>query len=174
MSVHLSQMKIGDTILMKGPKGRLKYLGVGNFEINRGEVVHSNVNHIGMIAGGSGITPFIQIIRSIRNNPLDKTQIWLIYANKTEEDILLRNELDSLPSDQFHIWYTIDKINDNNNWKYSIGHIDKQMCHDKLPSPIDNDHQTMILFCGPPIVYKNICLPAFKEIGYNETQYFSF
>ena len=40
---------------------------------------------IGMLAGGTGITPMLQIITAVFENPADKdTTISLIYANKTE------------------------------------------------------------------------------------------
>ena len=47
-----------------------------------------------MIAGGSGITPMFQVCQAILRNPYDSTKIWLVYANATEEDILLREKLD--------------------------------------------------------------------------------
>lgn len=47
-----------------------------------------------MVCGGSGITPAYQLIQSICNNENDNTQISLIYANRTEEDIWLRKELE--------------------------------------------------------------------------------
>ena len=51
---------------------------------------------IGMIAGGTGITPMLQIIREILENPEDKTEVSLLFANNAEEDILMRDELDRL------------------------------------------------------------------------------
>ena len=47
-----------------------------------------------MIAGGSGITPMFQVAQGILRNPYDATNVFLIYANVAEEDILLRTELD--------------------------------------------------------------------------------
>jgi predicted ferric reductase len=52
-----------------------------------------------MIAGGSGITPMYQVAQGILRNPLDATKVFLIYANVTEEDILLRKELDAWARD---------------------------------------------------------------------------
>ena len=52
-----------------------------------------------MIAGGSGITPMFQVAQGILRNPLDATKVFLIYANVTEEDILLRKELDAWARD---------------------------------------------------------------------------
>ncbi|XP_042409256.1 NADH--cytochrome b5 reductase 1-like isoform X1 [Zingiber officinale] len=72
MSHHFREMKVGDYMSVKGPKGRFKYQ-VGQ------------VRAFGMIAGGSGITPMFQVTRAILENPKDKTKVHLIYANVTYE-----------------------------------------------------------------------------------------
>lgn len=47
------------------------------------------VPHLLMIAGGTGITPMYQIIKSSLKDPKDKTQLRLIYANVNEDDICM-------------------------------------------------------------------------------------
>jgi cytochrome-b5 reductase len=170
MSQHLNNLKIGDTILMKGPKGSLEYLGKGAFTITkRGESTEYRKKKIGMVAGGTGITPMLQIIRAILKDPEDRTEIWLIFANQTEEDILLRKELEAIPSDRFHLWYTVDRPPEN--WKYSSGFINTAMCREHLP-PSGKD--TMLYVCGPPPMIKFACEPAFKELGFTEESWFTF
>jgi len=89
-------------MLMKGPKGHLEYKGRGNFTINQKRVVTPyKKRKIGMVAGGTGITPILQVIRAIQKDPSDKTELWLIYANQTEDDILLRKELEAVPNLKF-------------------------------------------------------------------------
>lgn len=170
MSQHLNSLKIGETILMKGPKGHLDYKGVGRFTIlQKREVVEYRKKKIGMIAGGTGITPMLQVIRAILKDPKDKTELWLIFANQTEEDILLRKELEEIPKDRFHLWYTLDRPPEN--WSYSSGFINAAMCKDHLP-PKSAD--TMLFVCGPPPMIKFACEPAFKELGFEEGDWFSF
>jgi NAD(P)H-flavin reductase len=53
-------------------------------------------DRINMIAGGTGITPMYQVMKEILSNPADKTCLRLLYANQTEEDILIRKELEGL------------------------------------------------------------------------------
>jgi cytochrome-b5 reductase len=61
MSQHLNNMKIGDTIMMKGPKGHLDYKGRGKFTImKRREEIPYHKKKLGMVAGGTGITPMLQ------------------------------------------------------------------------------------------------------------------
>jgi len=43
--------------------------------------------HLLMIAGGTGITPMYQIIKASVQDPQDKTQLRLIYANVNQDDI---------------------------------------------------------------------------------------
>jgi cytochrome-b5 reductase len=150
MSQHLESLKIGDTMLMRGPKGELEYLGNGSFTIKKlgsKETVSYKKKQIGMIAGGTGVTPMLQIVRQILKNPSDKTQLWLIFANQTEDDILLRKELEAIPSDRFKLFYTIDRPTEA--WKGGVGFINKQMCEKNLPSPSDD---SMIFICGKILV----------------------
>jgi len=172
MSQHLNNLKIGDTMLMKGPKGHLDYIGRGKFTISKGRepTKQYKMKKIGMIAGGTGITPMLQVIRDILKDPQDKTELWLIFANQTEDDILLRKELESIPKDKFHLWYTLDRP-PASGWKYSAGFIDEKMCRDHLPAP---SADTMLFVCGPPPMIKFACEPAFKKIGFEESQWFSF
>lgn len=170
MSQHLDSLKIGDTILMKGPKGHLEYQGYGRFTINhKRELVPYRMRKIGMVAGGTGITPMLQVIRAVLKNPKDKTELWLLFANQTEEDILLRDELESIPKDRFHLAYTVDRANDN--WKGEVGFVNPEMCRKHLPPP---GKDTMLFVCGPPPMIKYACEPAFKELGFEEGQWFSF
>lgn len=115
MSQHLESLKIGDTISMMGPKGHLEYLGNGNYTIkkrieSKNEIVPYQKKQIAMVAGGTGITPMLQIITEILKNKEDKTEIFLLYANQTPNDILLQDVLETYPKDQVHVSYTVDRI----------------------------------------------------------------
>ena len=48
------------------------------------------------IAGGSGLTPMLQVAQEVTRNPEDKTEVTLVFANVSEDDILLRKELDDM------------------------------------------------------------------------------
>jgi cytochrome-b5 reductase len=85
----------------------------GIFELkldHKSPPVVKRIKHIGMIAGGTGITPMFQLIKDICYHKEDKTKLSLVFCNKTEEDILLHEELDTLASEnpgQFDVWYTV-------------------------------------------------------------------
>ena len=66
---------------------------------------------VGMLAGGSGITPFLQIVQKALSDPEDTTVFSLIYANKTETDILCKEIIDDMSANsngRFRVLYTLD------------------------------------------------------------------
>uniref|UniRef100_A0A5F8HDB3 NADH-cytochrome b5 reductase n=1 Tax=Monodelphis domestica TaxID=13616 RepID=A0A5F8HDB3_MONDO len=115
MSQYLDNMKIGDTIDFRGPNGLLIYNGQGKLAIKPDKKSDSKMKfakNLGMIAGGTGITPMLQLIRHITKDPNDHTKCSLIFANQTEEDILLKAELEDVVKnhpDKFSLWYTLDR-----------------------------------------------------------------
>ena len=53
----------------------------------------------------------------------DTTRMWLLFANQTENDILLREELEAIAADhpeRFHLWFTIDRSVED-GWEYDTG-----------------------------------------------------
>lgn len=63
--------------------------------------------HISMIAGGTGITPMYQVIKAVLKQADDDTQLSLLYANQSPDDILLFEELQEMAKDaRFKVWYT--------------------------------------------------------------------
>merc|ERR1712093_626528 len=61
ISKYFGELKVGDLVQFKGPKGQMKYSP-------------AMATNVGMIAGGTGITPMLQIIHAICKNPLDMTK----------------------------------------------------------------------------------------------------
>jgi cytochrome-b5 reductase len=171
MSQHLDQLKIGDTILVKGPSGRLEYTGNSMFRLKQGQnFVDRKVKKVAMISGGTGITPMLQIVRAVLKDPKDTTQMWLLFANQTEADILVRAELEECAKDpRFKVWYTLDRPGEG--WAYSTGFIDHDMVKSQLPEP---DADTMVLMCGPPPMIQFACKPNLEKCGYKPEQMFTF
>ena len=84
MSKHFSTLKPGDALEFKGPIIKLSW--------------KPNLKKsLGLVAGGTGITPMLQLIDAVLSNSgEDKTHITLLYGNNTEDDILLRSKLEQL------------------------------------------------------------------------------
>ena len=127
----------------------------------------------GFVAGGSGITPCMQVIREMLKNPRDHSDISLLYANQTENDILLRKELEQMVrehKDRFRVHYTLDHP-PRRGWKGSKGFINTEMCEKALPQ-VGVD--AFVFICGPPPMIKFAVEPALKELGFDESQWFVF
>lgn len=154
MTKHLESMQVGDTIDIRGPKGAMQYS-------------RQYAKHIGMIAGGTGITPMFQLIRAICADEEDTTSISLLYASRNEEDILLRDELDSYAlryPHKFRVSYVLSAPPEG--WKGQAGRIDQAMIREQLPTAGDD---TKVLLCGPPLMVeamkKHLTSQGFKEPG---------
>lgn len=135
ISKVIGDLKIGDEIEVRGPKGFYEYMP-------------NMYSHIGMVAGGTGISPMYQIIKAIATNPADRTKVSLVYGNVTEEDILLKAELDAIVEsnpDQFKIRYLLDQP--PAEWTGGVGYITEEIMKEYLPSPKVTDVQ--LLLCGP-------------------------
>ncbi|GJV88173.1 NADH-cytochrome b5 reductase-like protein [Tanacetum coccineum] len=125
MSQHFDKLKPGDVVEVKGPIEKLRY-------------TPNMKKHIGMIAGGSGVTPMLQIIEAILKNPDDNTKVTLIYANVSPDDILLKKKLDMLAASHpnLKVFYTVD--NPSKYWVGGTGYISKDMVSKGLPPPSDD------------------------------------
>lgn len=136
ISKHMASLSVGHTIKVRGPKGAMVY-------------TPNMVRHFGMIAGGTGITPMLQIIRAvIRGRPTgDKTEIDLIFANVNHEDILLKEDLDTLANEDpgFRVYYVLN--NPPEKWQGGVGFVTPEMISQHLPKPADD---VKLLLCGPP------------------------
>ena len=112
----MNGMEVHETLKIKGPKGAMVY-------------TPNMVRHFGMVAGGTGITPMLQIIRAvIRGRPTgDTTEIDLIFANVNPDDILLKDDLDKLAKEDkgFRVHYVLN--NPPEKWEGGIGFVTPEM-----------------------------------------------
>lgn len=172
MSTHIHNMVPGQRLDVKGPIPKYP------MEANK----HAQ---IAMICGGTGITPMYQVLRNIFKNPDDRTKVTLVYGNVSEDDILLRKELQDLENtypQRFRAFYTLDKP--PSGWGMGKGHITKDVLKTVLPEPKEDNIK--IFVCGPPGMYKAISGTknspqdqgeldgSLKELGYSKDQVFKF
>eukprot|EP01036_Dinobryon_divergens_P027779 gene27779-36606_t len=163
MSQYLGSLLVGDSIDVKGPIGHVTYVAPGRLSLHK---VEHSVSHLSMLCAGSGITPVFQFLRAIlRNHSADKTKISMIYANRYEVDILLREELDSLAlshPDQFSLHYVLSRPGDS--WAHFKGHVSASLVGQVCPR---GDELTYALLCGPPGFIDEACVPALRAHDYD-------
>ncbi|KAI8886568.1 hypothetical protein K501DRAFT_213709 [Backusella circina FSU 941] len=159
ISKLMGELKVGDSIGMRGPKG--------NFEYKR-----NMVKSIGMVAGGTGITPMLQIIRHICGDPLDNTTIRLIFANVTEDDILLKQDLDDMATasnGKFTVHYVLERP--PSGWTGEVGLVTKEMIQKYCPKPPPKEESKSIkmFLCGPLMMVKSLTTFT-NELGYQKSR----
>jgi ferredoxin-NADP reductase len=128
VTYHLNQLGAGDELIISDPWGAIEYKGSGYF-----------------IAGGAGITPFIAILRQLYKDR-KITDNMLFFSNKTDQDIILKNELEVMLGDNAH--FTITSQKDS---KYDKRRIDA----DFLKAEV-KDFKKHFYICGPDEMIKEI------------------
>ncbi|KAM7209363.1 NADH-cytochrome b5 reductase 2 [Naviculisporaceae sp. PSN 640] len=172
MSTHLHDMVPGQRLEIKGPLPKYPWSA-------------NKHQHIGLIAGGTGITPMFQLCRAIFSNPEDKTKVTLVFGNVSEEDILLKKELAELENTypkRFRAFYVLD--NPPKEWAGGKGYITKELLKTVLPEP--KSENIKLFVCGPPGMMTSISgnkksprdqgelVGVLKELGYTPEQVYKF
>ena len=76
MTQYLDELKLGETIEVAGPRGGMIYLGNGEFQFTKSKKTYvKKIRNVGMIAGGTGITPCFQILQYVANNKQENLQV---------------------------------------------------------------------------------------------------
>lgn len=169
MSLFLDDKKVGDYIDIMGPLGVNEYLGQGRFKLPGRQVT---VKHVGMMAGGTGLTPMLQVAAAALRDPEDTCTFSLLYANKTEGDILCRDMVDELARNsrgRFKVTYTLDFP--PAKWTQRQGFITADMIKETLPAPSPD---TLILMCGPPPMVEFACKKNLEALNYPKTSMVTF
>jgi NAD(P)H-flavin reductase len=171
MSQYLENLKEGDYLDFRGPVGEFEYASDGDFTIDRDKMHATKFN---MIAGGTGITPVMQIAAEILRRPDDSTQMSLIFACREEGDLLMRLTLDEWAAhfpQKFKVHYILSDSWPT-DWPYSTGFVDQKLFQEYLFEP--ETEGVYNLMCGPPIMLDKGVKPALTALGHSPKTMFSF
>jgi len=139
-SKALERLKAGDWASLKMPYGSFTFGG--------------EYEKIAFLSGGIGITPIRSICKFATDSMLP-TDIVLLYGNDREEDIIFRQDLDSMHSvnKNLRIVYTLTSSDiDRKIWKGRTGYIDDTMIKEEIP-----DYAERIFYiCGPPRMVESL------------------
>jgi len=178
LSNHLcSGMSVGDTISFS----HIPF----NIKIQAPEFL-KKYKKIGMIVGGTGITPMIQALHAILGEEKDNIveEVVLLYGSKSKSEILGKELLDSWSEKYGNRFTVVHALSDEkrvpSSNDYYGGRIDEALIMKYLPPPIDDD--CIIFVCGPPAMYDTFSGPrtskeldgVLKDMGYNEQQVYKF
>ena len=128
ITAEMLNLKENDELILHEIFGNIKYKDEGVF-----------------IAGGAGITPFLSILRELKNSDIIGENK-LIFANKTHDDIINEEELHKLLGDNF-----VNILSNEHFKKYDYGYITEAF----LLAHTDILHETIYL-CGPPAMMESV------------------
>eukprot|EP00542_Grammatophora_oceanica_P019548 CAMPEP_0194039504 /NCGR_PEP_ID=MMETSP0009_2-20130614/11621_1 /TAXON_ID=210454 /ORGANISM="Grammatophora oceanica, Strain CCMP 410" /LENGTH=285 /DNA_ID=CAMNT_0038682363 /DNA_START=111 /DNA_END=968 /DNA_ORIENTATION=+ len=135
---YICDMKEGDSIRATLKKQRI---------MHGSALVEQRWKHVGLVAGGTGIAPLLQIARILLESN-GETKIHLLFINHTEDDILCRAMIDSLAkqhANQFTVHYSVTNQQDAPT-NFLQGRGDVSMVQKALPKPTDPN--VMVFVCG--------------------------
>ncbi|WP_198034199.1 FAD-binding oxidoreductase [Acidihalobacter ferrooxydans] len=138
MTRHISEIQSGQRLLMSAPRGHIGYKGRGTF-----------------VAAGTGITPFLAIIRSLRMQGALAGHR-LIFANKSPRDVISEAELRRDFGENAVFLAEHDPSSD-----FRAGRVDRTL----LAETIDDFGETFYV-CGPPPFTKSVS-HQLEELGAN-------
>ena len=130
----------GETVRIGAPWGAIRDAGPGTF-----------------IAGGAGVTPFIPILRRrARDGTLGASH--LVFANRDERDILLRDEWEAIPG--LRTTFVLDAARPG----YPQGPVDGDLLEERV-----GDFSGIFYVCGPPPMTEAV-IEALHDHGVSDVQ----
>ena len=142
----LDELKPGDKLNSSSPSG--------NFHYN--PLFHGN--KLAFIAGGSGITPFMSMIRELADKNLGR-RMHLFYGSRAEDDVIYKKEIDRISSAYRNFTWDIVVSEPTPSFSGLKGFINCGLIKERLEG-LD----WTFFVCGPEAMYK-FCLPELEKLS---------
>lgn len=162
-----NNLKVGEYLTVSGPIGYVRYYGNQQWAFI-GDLMKNKKKKLGIIAGGTGLTPALSIMAAaVKSN--DDVSINFLYTNKTKNDILCKDLVDSYAGPRVKITHTLTRHDDKRDgeWTGLRGRVDSKLWQ-QLGMPGPND-DTFIFYCGPPGMVETV-RGILSELGYQEKE----
>ncbi|MBM4315170.1 MAG: 2Fe-2S iron-sulfur cluster binding domain-containing protein [Deltaproteobacteria bacterium] len=143
----LSRIKVGDRIEASAPSG--------GFCFN--PLLHDRASVF--IAGGSGITPFMSMIREVVECGIDRT-ICLFYGNRSDADIIFHDELLRISRRFPRVTYIPVIETPSPGYSGAKGYITGKI----VKAGVGETGGRTYYLCGPPAMY-DFCLPELEGLS---------
>lgn len=136
----IGQIRSGTRAWLEAPHGHLTHTG------------HEDAPGIALIAGGVGIAPLIGILRELDVTG-DPRPTVLLYGNRTEAQIVCREELDRLAETRgTEVVHVLSEPNDG--WTGATGMIDATLLGRHVGTGARRDW--LYILCGPPAMLASV------------------
>ena len=158
-SNRLKALQPKDEVWLKGPLGNC--------------VFREEQPKIGFLIGGIGITPVISILEYIIDRKL-KTDVVLLYSNRTEEEIAFKPEIDRWRKENSNlkVFYTLTDCQPKDA-ECLYGFIDENVLTTRMPDAQDR----AIFIFGPPDMVKamfEVCLKNVRREQIKTENFFGY
>lgn len=173
----LGRLRPRDEILMRGPRGTIRYDDCAIHTKPNGRV---RATYINMICGGTGVTPMLQIVRHIVEDRRkdEEPLVKLLFANRTREDVILREELDKLSEDdrvnvRFLLTGASSSSSDDDDKKssYIFGKVNEDVIRSATFK--SGEKGVVSLICGPP-GFNRAVREVLKRLGHDASTVLEF
>ncbi len=141
----LDEVKPGDKFSTSSPAGTFHY----------NPLMHGD--SLVFIAGGSGITPFMSMIREVADKNL-KRRMHLLYGCRDENDVIYRGELEKIAAAHGNITWDLIVSEPSPSYKGLKGFINNSLMTERLGSL-----EKMFFLCGPEALYQ-FCQPQLENL----------
>ncbi|XP_059501246.1 cytochrome b5 reductase 4 isoform X2 [Stegostoma tigrinum] len=151
----IDKLQIGDCISVSGPEG--------NFKLSQLE----GITELILLAAGTGFTPMIKLINLALKIPSFR-KVQLMFFNKTEKDILWRDQLDqlALKDKRFKVEYILSEP--HSEWMGKRGKIEMSLCSEYLTEHAE-ELKTLVCICGPTS-FTEQAVSFCKQLGFNNEE----
>lgn len=131
----VGKTEAGDGAVVMAPYGRFTYL-LGN-----------EPSRIVFMAGGIGITPFMSMLRYMRDTG-DRRKVLLLYGCRTEQDLVFRDELERMsgPEGAPELEMVPVLSSPGDDWTGETGYVDGE----KIDRLVGDPAGSSFYICGPP------------------------
>jgi ferredoxin-NADP reductase len=137
MTGRLAKVQAGEILGIEGPAGHM---------------VYRNEPHAAFVAGGTGISPFMSMLRVIAEKNLQGRFV-LFYSTRTKDHVLFSDELDALQKKHTGIKVVVTLTREApDGWRGECGRLNHEMIAKHLPEAKDFDWWV----CGPPGLVKAV------------------
>eukprot|EP00500_Bicosoecida_sp_ms1_P005458 CAMPEP_0203827440 /NCGR_PEP_ID=MMETSP0115-20131106/58966_1 /ASSEMBLY_ACC=CAM_ASM_000227 /TAXON_ID=33651 /ORGANISM="Bicosoecid sp, Strain ms1" /LENGTH=1345 /DNA_ID=CAMNT_0050736499 /DNA_START=194 /DNA_END=4231 /DNA_ORIENTATION=+ len=164
LSRLLTKLHEGDSVRMRGPMGS---------RLHSRSSADGRWTHLGIVAGGSGLTPALQLIwfqLAARGASARTMRVSLLFLNKNEDDVFLGDELrDAAAASRgaLRVSFGLSAPRRPDEWTGYQGRVTKQMLSETMPAvpgsdvaavdafgdddgpPAPTNDNTRIIVCGP-------------------------
>ncbi|XP_040284652.1 cytochrome b5 reductase 4 isoform X2 [Bufo bufo] len=158
---HFDKLEIGDHVSVSSPQGCFRMAQIEGIE------------DIFLVAAGTGFTPMVKLLKNVLSGSPSLRKVKLIFFNKTEADILWREQLETLclSDGRFEAQFILSEP--SQSWVGHKGPISSSLLSEALTRSKE-DSSAWICICGPNgFVDQGLrCLE--EDLGFTKEQLFVF